>query len=220
MDIFEAPPNGLRAVTASAEETARFVTEAGVQAPSVHNTQPWRFYQGDHEVSIAANNERQLRVADPLGREMMISCGAALFNVRVALRYLGFVPTTRLLPEPELPNLIAHVTWGEQVPPTEYERKLFAEIARRRTHRGGFDQAPLPRALLDALPEEAIKEKATLTLVLGNQQLTRAIAAVVEAGDCALRLSRARAQKEAHWAPGPASDRMDGVRPTAYPARP
>jgi hypothetical protein len=220
MDIFEAPSDGLPAVAASPEEIARFITNAGVQAPSVHNTQPWRFYQGDHEISIAANNERQLRVADPLGREMMISCGAALFNVRLALRYLGFVPKTRVLPEPELPNMIGRVTWGDQVPATEYERKLYAEIALRRTHRGGFDPTPLPRSLLDVLPHEATREKATLTLVTADQRLATAIAAVVEAGDIVLRLDGARAQEEAHWAPGPASHRQDGVPPTAYPAQP
>ena len=220
MDIFEAPSDGLPAVAAPGEEIARFVTEAGVQAPSVHNTQPWRFHRGEQEISISANNERQLLVADPLGREMMISCGAALFNVRVAVRYLGFVPKTRVLPEPDLPNLVARVTWDERLPPVEYERKLFAEITRRRTHRGGFDPARLPAALLDALPQEATREKATLTLVTANQQLAGAIAAVVQAGDCALRLNGARAQEEAHWAPGPGSHRHDGVPPTAYPARP
>jgi nitroreductase len=220
MDIFEAPSNGLPHVAASPEEIVRFVTNAGVQAPSVHNTQPWRFYQGDHEISIVANNERQLRVADPVGREMMISCGAALFNVRVALRYLGFVPKTRVLPEPDLPNVIARVTWDEKVPPIEYERKLFGEIARRRTHRGGFDPAPLPGALLDVLPQEALREKAALTLVIDNQLLESAIAAVVEVGDCVLRLNSARAQEEARWSPGPGSHRQDGVPPTAYPAQP
>jgi nitroreductase len=220
MDIFEAPSQGLSAVAASPEEIARFVTNAGVQAPSVHNTQPWRFHRGEREISISANNERQLRVADPLGREMMISCGAALFNVRVALRYLGFVPNARVLPDEDLPNLVARVTWDQQVPATEYEKKLFAEIARRRTHRGGFDDVPLPAALLDALPQEATREKATLTLVSGNRRLASAIAAVVEAGDCALRLNGARAQEEAHWAPGPASLRQDGVPPAAYPAQP
>jgi hypothetical protein len=220
MDIFEAPSAGLPAVTVSPEEIARFIVGAGVQAPSVHNTQPWRFNRGDHEISIAANNERQLLEADPHGREMMISCGAALFNVRVALRYLGFVPNTVVLPDRELPNLIARVTWDEQVPPIEYERKLYAEISRRRTHRGGFGPARLPAAILDALPQEAIREKATLTLVTGNQLLTSAIAAVVDAGDCVLRLNVARAKEEAHWAPGPGSHRQDGVPPTAYSAQP
>jgi len=46
MDIIEAPSEGLSAVAASAEEIARFITDAGVQAPSAHKTQPWQFYQG------------------------------------------------------------------------------------------------------------------------------------------------------------------------------
>ncbi|HUA31877.1 MAG TPA: hypothetical protein VMC03_23560 [Streptosporangiaceae bacterium] len=220
MEIFEAPSRELPAVAASSVETARFVTSAGVQAPSVHNTQPWRFFQGDREISIVADNERQLRVADPDGREMMISCGAALFNVRVALRYLGFVPKTRVLPDPALPNLVARVSWDEQIPPIEYEKKLFAEIARRRTHRGGFGPLPPPAALTEILPREAAREKAVLTLVSGNALLESAVAAVVQAGDCALRLDSARAQEQARWAPGPGSHRRDGVPPTAYPADP
>jgi hypothetical protein len=220
MDIFEAPSGVLPTATATPGQIARFVAEAAVNAPSVHNTQPWRFRHGDHEVSISANNERQLMVADPHGREMMISCGAALFNMRVALRYLGWVPMVRVLPDHDLPNLIARVTWDQRVPPLGYERELFAQITRRRTHRGGFDNTPLPEALLATLPQQAAKELAALTLLPQDRQRAAAIAAIVEAGDCALRLDGARSREEARWAPGPGSHRQDGVPPTAYPARP
>ena len=62
MDIFEGPseePSG----AAPPEEIARLVTAAAVQAPSVHNTQPWRFSHRGNEIELSANNERQLRVA-------------------------------------------------------------------------------------------------------------------------------------------------------------
>jgi nitroreductase len=220
MDVFAGPSRGLPAEVTTPEEIARFVVDAGVQAPSVHNTQPWRFEHDEHEIAIRADNERQLRVADPHGREMMISCGAALFNVRVALRYLGWVPKVRVLPEPELPNLVARVTWDEPVPPVEYEQRLFGEIPWRRTHRGGFSSAPLPPELLCDLPREADREKAMLVLVAEDRQRAAAIAATVEAGDYALRADSARAKEEADWAPDPGSHRRDGVPPSAYPARP
>jgi hypothetical protein len=220
VDILQGPSEGLPAEAATPEEIARFVADAALNAPSVHNTQPWRFHHGQHEMSISANNERQLRVADPSGREMMISCGAALFNMRVALRYLGWVPKVRVLPDHDLPNLVARVAWDQQVPALGYEKELFEQITRRRTHRGGFDPTPLPDQLLASLPEQAAKENATLSLLTQDRQRAGALAAVVEAGDYALRLDSERAKEEAQWAPGPSSHRQDGVPPTAYPAHP
>ncbi|HEX9538097.1 MAG TPA: hypothetical protein VGA04_07980 [Streptosporangiaceae bacterium] len=116
MDIFQAPTGGLSAEAGSPEEIARFVVGAAVHAPSVHNTQPWRLSHGEQEISVHADSERRLRVADPHGREMMISCGAALFNIRVALRYLGFVPRVRVLPDPDLPSLVARGGLGSRRP--------------------------------------------------------------------------------------------------------
>jgi hypothetical protein len=219
MNAFRPPAGELPKEASTPAEISHFVVEAAVHAPSVHNTQPWWFSTGDREVSVHADAERRLRVADPDGREMMISCGAALFTVRVALRYLGLVPAVRVLPDPDLPNLVATISWGEQTPPAEYERQLFAEIPRRRTHRGGFDAEPLPAGLLPALSGEATREKATLR-ILGDDGERAALAAVVEAADYALRLDGARVQEESKWAPPPGSRRRDGVPATAYPARP
>ncbi len=217
VSTFDTPSGGLPSRPASAEEISRFVVEAAVWAPSVHNTQPWWFGAADRELSVHADAERRLTVADPAGREMLISCGAAVLTARVALRYLGLVPRAQLLPDPDLPNLVARISWTDEVPPAEYERELFAEIPRRRTHRGGFDAAPLPEALLSVFREEAAKESTELRIVSGEAQFA-CLAALVEAGDYALRLDSARAHEDAKWSRPPGSKRRDGVPATAYPA--
>ena len=97
------------------EEIVRYVVARAVWAPSVHNTQPWRFTaDGGPQVSLHADDSRRLAAADPDGREMMISCGAALFNIRLALRSLGYIPETHVLPDPALPTLVAQVSWRER----------------------------------------------------------------------------------------------------------
>jgi len=219
MNGFETMSGDTPTATSSAEEVARFAVEAAVYAPSVNNTQPWWFYGADHEVGVHADDERKLAVADPDGREMMISCGAALFTARLALRYIGIVPKVRVFPEPGLATLVAKINWDETAPPVDYERELFAEIRRRRTHRGGFDPEPLPEGILAAMMDEAFKENATLRIV-GDEAQRRALAAVVEAGEYAVRANSARAREQAKWAPPPGSARRDGVPTTAYPARP
>lgn len=219
MNGFEAMTGQRPDATSTTEEIARFVAGAAVHAPSVHNTQPWWFYGADHEIGVHADDERKLAVADPDGREMMISCGAALLTARVALRNIGIVPKVRVFPEPGLPTLVAKINWVETAPPADYERELLAEIPRRRTHRGGFDAEPVPDGIIAALIDEALKDKATLR-ILGDQAQRRALAAVVEAGEYAVRANPARAREQSRWAPPPGSTRRDGVPMTAYPARP
>jgi hypothetical protein len=142
----------------TAEQIARYVVAKAVWAPSVHNTQPWRFTADGHQISLHADAGRRLAVADPDGREMMISCGAALFTVRLTLRSLGYVPETSVLPDPGQPTLVARVSWPERVPADEFERRLSGHVLTRRTHRGAFDPEPLPPDTLAALRAGAARE--------------------------------------------------------------
>jgi hypothetical protein len=199
------------------EGMARYLVGAAVWAPSVHNTQPWWFSAGRQEISVHADPGRQLAVADPAGREMMISCGAALFTVRLALRALGWVPEPCVLPDPGRPLLVARVGWRRRAPATEYELRLFRQVPRRRTHRGGFDPLPVAPNLLTVLQESAERDGAMLRII-AEEGARAALAAAVETAERALRRDSARVRELAAWAPPPGSPRRDGVPPTAYPA--
>jgi hypothetical protein len=204
---------------ATPEEIAAFVVAAAVWAPSVHNTQPWWFRARGQQISLYADASRQLLVADPGGREMMISCGAALFTARLALRSLGYIPDTRVLPDPAQPSLVARVSWQRRAAPTEYEQQLFRWVRQRRTHRGGFAPLPLAPELLAALQAGAGRDGAVLRIVAGEGSRA-ALAAVAETAERAMRLDGAHVQELARWVSPPGSDRADGVPATAYPARP
>jgi hypothetical protein len=201
------------------EEIVRYVVARAVWAPSVHNTQPWRFTaDGGPRVSLHADAGRRLAIADPDGREMMISCGAALFTVRLALRSLGYIPETRVLPDPVQPDLVAHVSWPERAPADEFERRLSGHVLTRRTHRGAFDPEPLPPDTLAALRDAAAREGAALRIVADDGRRA-ALAAAVQTAEHQLRRDGERLRELARWTPAPGSARCDGVPATSYPAR-
>jgi len=201
------------------EEIARYVVASAVWAPSVHNTQPWRFTaDGGSRISLHADVDRRLVVADPDGREMMISCGAALFTVRLALRALGYIPQTRVLPDPAQPTLVAQVSWPERAAADEFERRLSGQVLTRRTHRGAFDPEPLPPDTLAALRAAAVREGAVLRIVADDGRRA-ALAAAVQTAEHELSHDGERLRELARWTPAPGSACRDGVPATSYPAR-
>ncbi len=181
-------------------ETSRFVAEAAGHAPSVYGTSPWWFSTTETAVCLHADTERRLPVADPSGREMSLSCGAAVFTARVAFRYLGLVPKVGILPEPQLPNLIAKITCEGRREPSDYERRLFDQIATRSNHRGGFDTDRLPSGLISTLGLEAARENAKL-VVMADDEHREALLSVQATAEAVFPLDSARAEEEAAWEP-------------------
>jgi len=207
------------AAPASADEVAAFLVDAAAQAPSVHNTQPWWFGVRGSRLTVHADTGRRLDVADPDGREMLISCGAALFTLRLAARHLGYTAEERLWPDPERTTLLADVDIGRRRPATADEQRMFDQVSRRRTHRGGFTPEKPPPALLSKLSSEAQREGASLRLV-ADPRARQAMAALSEAAEQTQRLNIDYTTELARWAPAPGAQRADGVQPDAYPREP
>ena len=77
--------------------TRRVVAAAGM-APSLFNTQPWKFRLRPDRIEVHADVGRRLIATDPEDRELRIACGAALFNLRLAVHAHGVTPVVCLAP--------------------------------------------------------------------------------------------------------------------------
>jgi len=164
---------------------AQYLIATASRAPSIHNSQPWRFRVEPEMVELWSDPRRRTRT-DQLGREMLISCGAALFGLRLAVRSLGYQPVVDLLPDPARPQLLARVRAGRSAPMNALETRMLAAVTRRHTHRGSFEPRPLPPGLLVGLQDDAVKERAELALVrpgLMYDRLVRLAASAARRGD-------------------------------------
>ncbi len=199
-------------------EHAQFLVTTAARAPSVHNTQPWRFRVGPSAIELSYDPRRKLRT-DPMGREMIISCGAAVFGLRLAVRWLGYQPVVELLPDKARPRLMARVRLGAAAPVTGAERRMLEAMPHRHTHRGPFESGPLPPGLLAGLQHDALAEGAELVLVedeLSYQRLADVMA------DAARRLDldpQARAEVR-RWTRSADSGARDGIPAVAFAAGP
>ena len=153
-------------------ERAGYLIELAARAPSVHNTQPWRFTVTGQAIELYADASRQL-MEDLTGREMIISCGAALFGLRLAIRSLGCRPEVDLFPEPSQRHLLARVRAGRPEPMTPDERAMLRAVPHRHTHRGPFEPGSLPGGLLAWLQDDATAEGATLAVIGGGPAYQR-----------------------------------------------
>jgi hypothetical protein len=201
-----------------AEQADYLISMAG-RAPSVHNTQPWRFEVGEQAIELYADTSRQL-LEDPAGREMLISCGAALYGLRLGIRSLGYQPGVELFPG-QVP--LARVRAGVPAPMTPEERKLLQAVPHRHTHRGPFEPGPLPAGLLARLRDDVAAEGATLS-VIDTESARRTLTAILAAWNRVQDLypaSRAGIQSRAEterWTRKAGSQARDGVSADAFPA--
>lgn len=195
---------------------------AAVAAPSMHNTQPWRFEVEGRVVDVYVDGSRTLPAEDPTGRAMRIAAGAATFNLRCAAETLGYGAWFGLAPYPDdEPDLLARIV----LEPTQARNDELYDLARqipyRHTDREPSDSVPIAEDVRVALMQAAYAEGAELTWLGGNE--VRAVLDLVLDSDLREIHDWHRRSERAHWVGG---DRpADGVpssalgpRSAAYPA--
>jgi hypothetical protein len=126
------------AFTAAAARTLETAARSSLRAPSVFNTQPWSWRIEGDVMELSADRGRQLDSADPDGRLLLISCGAALHHALTALAAAGWSAEVDRLPDGNRPDLLARIRLGAAVRPDERAQRMVAAISRRHTDRRAF----------------------------------------------------------------------------------
>ena len=105
-------------------------------------------------------------MSDPDGRNLVISCGAALHHAQVAADGLGWSAVVTRFPDPEQPDLLARL---DLVPgtPSRHASKQLEAIDRRCTDRRRFTSWPVPDEQLTHLAAQASSQGAR-ALPLGD----------------------------------------------------
>ncbi|TYB34210.1 nitroreductase [Micromonospora sp. AP08] len=207
------------ATRAEQTPTVRMLEAAARQAlhaPSVFNTQPWRWRITTDTLELRADPDRQLATTDPDGRLLTLSCGAALHHARVFLTAAGWAVTVERRPNPADPALLARLRATGPAHLDVAAARLVDAIPRRRTDRRAYGDRPVPEPVLARLRAAVEAEDAHLHIVRPDQMPMLAVstgrAADAELADPAYREELRR------WTDRPAGS-GDGV-PTATAVRP
>jgi nitroreductase len=158
----------------------RTLLEAATLAPSSHNTQPWQFCITETAIDLIADRTRALPVNDPDDRELTISCGAALFNLRVAVAHQGVTCDVQMLPSDD-PDWLARVHLNGAEGHLRLDASLYASLAVRRTYRKRFTDRAVDVSTLGRLREAAVAEGARFVPIDGDQD-RQAVATLVRRG--------------------------------------
>lgn len=163
-------------------EKLAFTVRHAVLAPSNHNSQPWHFVLGEDAVLVCADRRRALPVADPTDRELVISCGAALLNLRVALSHYRLPYRIKPFPSRADADVLAEVN----IRPDGYLdaalAPLFSALPRRVTNRTDFADEPVPAGLQATLRAAALAEGATASFA-ENEAIRDAVAELIAEAD-------------------------------------
>jgi len=185
------------------------VVDLATRAPSIHNTQPWRFRWDGDVLDVYADRTRALPVLDPSGRQLHLSCGGAIENARLAVRAAGRACSVELLPTADADHLARLTVQGAE-PATPRERELAEAIPLRHTDRRPFDARQVPAELLERLRGEAEHDGVWLRLLQGEEE-TATTAVLTDAAEHFEQQDERYAAELARWRREQGGEPVDGI---------
>jgi nitroreductase len=136
--------------------------DAALLAPSIFNTQPWRWRVDGASLELFADGDRRLGVVDPDGHLLLLSCGIALHHGRIALAAAGWGTVVETFDDPTDPDRLARIRLVEPIEPPPGSRAMADAISRRRTDRRPFSPRDVTADVIDQLVAAADREGVAL----------------------------------------------------------
>lgn len=150
------------------------------RAPSVHNSQPWRWVAesgSEHTtVHLFVNRHRTVPATDHSGRQAIISCGAVLDHLRIAMTAAHWQANITRFPQPNQPDQLATVEFSPIDHVTAGQRNRAQAILQRRTDRLPFD-SPMYWHLFEPALRDAVDKDVAMLDVVSDDQRTRLVVA-------------------------------------------
>lgn len=155
--------------------TVRTALTLATRAPSVHNTQPWRWRVDATSLHLYSDASLQLSNTDPDGRDLILSCGATLNHCVIALAALGWQAKVVRLPNPADPSHLAAIGLLP-LAADQLDIMLAAAIPRRRTDRRHYSFWPVPIGDIALMAARAARNGVTLRQVDATDKLNKIVA--------------------------------------------
>ncbi|BBZ12711.1 Acg family FMN-binding oxidoreductase [Mycobacterium branderi] len=165
------------------------------RAPSLHNTQPWQWVFDGAGLRLFLEPNRVVNY-DRSRRQALISCGAALDHLRVAMAAVGWRSHVDRFPNPNDPNHLATISFTPMDYVTEGHRRRADAILLRRTDRLPFT-APTNWASFEPVLRNAVDGDAVYLHVMPDD-LHRCLADASQLAE-SLRLYDSTYHAELGW---------------------
>lgn len=132
-------------------EEVKVIVRAVDRAPSVHHSQPWLLEAQERRANLWERTDQEIDRHDPYGRDRRISCGAALANLILAVREVGWAAEVQWGEDADLSDLVASVAAYTRRKPSATDGQRYRAINRRSSYRRAFENQAIPHATREAL---------------------------------------------------------------------
>ncbi|PZS15464.1 MAG: nitroreductase [Pseudonocardiales bacterium] len=212
----QATPAAVRAAARFDLASVEAALAVAARAPSIYNSQPWRWELGPEGLTLRADRSRLLAVADPDGHSLVLSCGAALALAELGLRAAGWSVTVDRLPEAVDPDLLARLRPFERVEPSRLDADRVAAAWHRHSDRRPFAKGPVPPHVVDQLRAAASQPGVYADFTAGQDDDYIKLAVAISQADRIERHNAAYVEELTSWV-RPDTSHPDGVAVTSVP---